>query len=364
MLTPRDREQFRAQVLRRAAQIERRRARARVFVTVPAIVACLLAVVLAARIVGDRSTNVRTAAEPSARGANPASVETVNVGKDRHPWAAVTGPDGAVWVLDRGRSGGRPSVLRIDGGVRLVVPLPAGSQPESIDSGNDGALWLTDPTTSRVMRITVTGTFTSWTTTTPPSATGAPGADGRFWFAEPARDRLTGVTPDGKMIHRQVEVGGHPDLVTLAPDGSIWFAYGSRPAIGSMTVSGAIGSYPLPVAGARAVAMASGPGPALWLFLRGDAGAGLAHVDHRGAVVADPLGSDTAVDDLSLGPDGTLWFSTSRTRLVQRRGIVRSSVLRLDRALRADSWALVTDGSMWAVDREARQVVRILPDGT
>lgn len=361
VLTPTDPKEFQAQVLRRAAQIERRRARTRAFVAVPAVVACVLAGVLAVQVVDQRPTDLRVASEQTG-GAVVVPTDTVDLGEELRPWAAVAGPDGAMWVLARSLRDDLSSLVRINDEERSVVPLPSGARPESLDVGPDGALWLLDPLGRQVLRVTLRGSVSAWETASSSSVSGATGSDGRFWFAEPDLDRLTGVAPDGTMTHREVEAGGRPNVVAAAPDGSIWFAYDALPKIGSLSSSGDVGSYDVPVDGGRVAAMAGGPGLSLWLAVVGDDGARLARVDATGAVVVDPVIADAAPHDLSLGPDGSLWYSTSRSRTISRRGLVRSSTIRVGSPLRVDSWALAPDASMWAVDRAQEKVVRIFSE--
>lgn len=358
VLTPQDPDAFRATVLRKAARIERRRRRTRALMWVPGAAAVALSVVLVTRPgPPDEQISAGVAAESVASGV--VTTETVSFGDGRTPRAVVGASDGAIWVLERDEDGSAISRVE-DDRATVVAELPEGAQPDVVVAGADGALWMTDPVGDRVIRVALDGDVSAWPTPSTPSSTAAFASDGRFWFAEPDRDRLTGMAADGGVLHHDVPRGRRPDVVAVGPDGSIFFGESASPRIGSVSPSGTVTEYDLD-GDERAVAMVSGPGPALWMVLESSSGARLARLDGRGNIVGDELEGDVP-EVIANGSDGRLWYSTADEPAVRQQSLRGPTSRSLDRSLRASSWAMGSDGSMWAVDRERGAVVSVTLD--
>src|SRR5207247_771510 len=100
-MQPRDPAAFRAKVMRRAVQIERRRRAARALVAVPTIVSVVLGVALIQQHHQDSGGDV-TAAQ-AGEGA-PLHAQSVDIASGT-PWSVATRPDGSVWLLVRGAGG-------------------------------------------------------------------------------------------------------------------------------------------------------------------------------------------------------------------------------------------------------------------
>ena len=75
--------------------------------------------------------------------------------------------------------------------------LAAGSAPQQIVKGNDGALWFTEKGSNAIGRITTTGVVTELAVPTagsPPCGLTV-GLDGTLWFTELNGNRIGKVTP-------------------------------------------------------------------------------------------------------------------------------------------------------------------------
>jgi virginiamycin B lyase len=350
-LTPRDPEAFRADVLRRAVHIERRRRRARILLALPA----LGAVVLLAVVFQQRSpSSPQVAANTDAGGLTS---EEISVGGS--PWGVVGGTDGAVWVLTRVAGGS--ALTRVgDEGDRSDVALPAGAMPESIVAGTDEAIWATDPPNHRVVRVDRDLEVHTYSVGGTPSGS-ATWLDGRFWFADAAADRITSVTSSGATKSYAVPTGRAPTVLTSGPDGAVWYASSTSGRIGSVSSTGAVNELDLGEPDDRVTSMAPGPGPAVWLVVTRPSGARLAHVDAQGKVVGDELATSAVPVAVSLGPDGRMWFATG-DGTVQQQTANKVSVRPLGRPVRGDAWALTRDDAMWVVDRGRHLVLRITLD--
>ena len=115
------------------------------------------------------------------------------------PLSAVTGPDGALWFVQRNSNTvGRMTTA----GVVTEYAIPTvDSGPNQITLGPDGALWFTESAGNNIGRITTTGSFTEYPL---PEVGSQPnpivtGSDGNLWFGE--NDTITGkigrITPAG-----------------------------------------------------------------------------------------------------------------------------------------------------------------------
>ena len=365
MLSPRDPQAFNALMLRRVAQIERRRRRARLLLVVPSIVAVVLAAVLMFGSVppGDVVVGGPPTGEnpPLQLAPEVLASRSWDLGGGR-PWSVVGGHGGEMWVLGRDADN-TPVVWMLDGDdVSVAARLPETASPTVLAAGTDGRLWATDPARSLVLRIDPAGGVDAFATEAVPSPSAVFGPDGRFWFAEPDLDRLTGMAPDGTAVHHELPAGRRPSVVALGPEGGLWYASAASPRVGSVSSSGAVTEYDLPSVDARVIAMAPGPGPALWLSIDTLDGGVLARMGGRGELITEPLDQGRAPSAMSMGPDGRLWFSTGERSVITTRSLARLERRSVDRSFEADAWALATDGSMWAVDRTRGVLVQVLAD--
>jgi streptogramin lyase len=354
MVTPRDPEAFRLDVLRRAGRLERRRRRARVLTTVPLVVAAFLLIL----VVGLARRDPVTSIGPSAD--TPLPVEVVPTGGHVARSVAVR-PDGSLWVL--ADDGDRRLVGIVESGRwRLVDSLPEGARPEHVVSTVSGDAWVTDPAGARVLRVRADGGLSAYSLPGSPGATATLGADRRLWFALPETDELGAVDDAGRVQRFPVPRGRKPSLVALAPNGSVAYASEATHFLGTVAPDGSVVEYALADPSSRAVALLGGPGPALWFASSTEEGVRLGRVSGSGTLVDAGSIGDRAPTALGLGPDGRLWFSDHRTDVVRQRSLTRLTERALERALDAAAWALAPDGSMWAADPGGPGLVRIGPD--
>lgn len=108
------------------------------------------------------------------------------------------GPDGNLWITQNGATNGIAR-LSPSGGFITEFAIPtANAGPLGITAGNDGAVWFTENTASKIARITVDGTITEFPTPTPgagPYGIGSllgqcgPG-HGLVWFTENTANKV------------------------------------------------------------------------------------------------------------------------------------------------------------------------------
>jgi virginiamycin B lyase len=188
----------------------------------------------------------------------------------------------------------RPQVQSLEGRRLLSVTfrdhsIPSGLQPGEIVPGPDGNVWFTE-------NVSTIGIDTiSW----PEKA----GAIGR-------------LTPGGTLSEFPLPPHVEPGSITAGPDGNVYFTESSLfqgrddfLGVFRITPSGVVTRLNLnkPV-GSGVSALTSGPDNALW----GIEGTSIIRITLSGDVTAfpvDPGRTSFSVDTLTVGPDGSLWFS-------------------------------------------------------
>ena len=185
------------------------------------------------------------------------------------PASIVTGPDGALWFTEFG--GNKIGRLATDGAFS-EYPIPtAGSRPDEIAVGADGALWFAEATGNKIGRITASGVLTEYVLPVAASRpTGvAAGADGDVWFTERAlaapSGRIGRLTPDGVITEFSAGISGHPLTIAAGPDGALWFTESPGNKIGRAdSASGAVTEYPVPTPQSAPWEITAGTDGNLW----------------------------------------------------------------------------------------------------
>ena len=243
---------------------------------------------------------------------------TAGLNPGTSPAAIGAGPDGNLWVADRGTT---PALARITpAGVitEFSTGLNAGSKPADIDMGDDGNLWFTDQgTTKAIGRITPNGTITEFTAglnagALPNGLTAGP--DGNLWFADRGTTPAVGrITPDGTITEFPTGTGSSPRGIVDGPDGNLWFTdAGTTKSIARITPDGmtitrfTAGLNP----GSSPRAIDQGPDGNLWFNDMGTTKA-LGRITTDGVITEFSAGLNTgsAPADLGPGTDGNVWFA-------------------------------------------------------
>lgn len=237
-------------------------------------------------------------------------------------WDITAGPDGALWFTENMSQQMRcpprdPDEPRPDGGIRIASeevirrPVEEPRRCETILAGHDG-----------IGRITTDGAVTEFPLRGPEEGTRAiaaitAGPDGALWFSEAGA--IGRITTTGQVTEFPGE-GLEPAGITAGPDGAIWFIKAPDrigrldPRTGSVTDFSVPGEpFMANGSGEMSDQIIAGPDGALWFthFLAGTIG----RIATAGAVTEFPVNAPPT--DLTVGPDGHIWFST-RTGVVGR----------------------------------------------
>jgi streptogramin lyase len=186
----------------------------------------------------------------------------------------------------------------------LPIPLVALVEPEGITTGSDGNLWFTEYGAGKIGRMTPAGVLAS--------------------FALPQ------VQPTAGSAGGMADTTPQPTAIAAGPDGALWFT-GIPGEIGRITTAGVVTEFPLPAVPptpglipgtvttpAIAAAIGAGPDGALWFT---GAPGEIDRISTTGVVtefaVPDtppPAGlapgtALSALNAITVGPDGALWFT-------------------------------------------------------
>lgn len=235
-----------------------------------------------------------------------------------------------------------------------VLPVPASyALPGQIVRGPDGNLWFpaidysnftTTQPSGAIGRLTTAGKFQMFTL---PDANSYPtsltfGSDGSIWFIAfqgngvlaPNVDtapHFTGgfseigqMTPDGQFhLFRLPSPNVYLTSIAAGADGNLWFTEnvdgtnGTSPHIGRMTPAGTFSDFPVtaPFAEGYLEQIIVGADGNLWFSLGGvvatyDSVGAIGKITPQGAITIFQLGKFAVPEDMTVGPDHNVWFTT------------------------------------------------------
>jgi virginiamycin B lyase len=193
-----------------------------------------------------------------------------------------------------------PSVTSLNGG---------------ITEGSDGALWFTHD--GNVGRLTTEGKFSDYVVSSSKRTEQiTSGPDGSLWFTEIPYLVIGRLSTSGSLSEFSLLDGsGQLNGITSGPDGALWFTVtdtdNSAEYIGRLSTSGSATFYRLDTTGSiDPLEIVAGPNSALY-FGQGAESQGIGKITTTGSFQEFPLSSASALD-ITLGPDGDLWFTDGR----------------------------------------------------
>jgi virginiamycin B lyase len=251
---------------------------------------------------------------------------------DSMPSAIVEGPDGAIWLTERGVS--RIGRISQSGDVK-EYPLPkSNAAPTSIAVGSEGALWFTAPGANEIGRITTAGQISEYSLPTPNAAPQsiALGPDGNLWFTELAGNKIGRIGVDGTITEFELPRRGEVQCGFVCPygiarglDGALWFtesqlSAGGGNRVGRLTTDGQLTEYPLPSANALPTCITAGRD---LVYVCESRTSRIAEVGRTGAVtereLPDAVAGSTAMAAVAT-KDGRVWIVVGRQNPGARGG--------------------------------------------
>jgi streptogramin lyase len=260
---------------------------------------------------------------------------SIPVSTNRPLWIAA-GSDGNMWFTENPGS----KVARITpAGVVTEFTVPtANAQPQMIVGASDGNLWFTElsttpaPGTSKIAKVTTTGTFTEFSTL----------------FAPPPSDNPLGLVDRG--------------------DGNIWYVANGSSRVGFQGItSGVAGETPIPTANSGPFGIATAPDNNL--YYTESATDKIGRITNLFTAQSEiSLTPGTVPVQIVRGPDGNLWFTENGTSKIGRLSPNSFSVTGEFPTATANGQPLgITvgqDGALWFTENGLDRIGRITTGGT
>lgn len=158
------------------------------------------------------------------------------------PFGITAGSDGALWFTESKNDINYVARITTSGVITSEFPVTTPNMGISnITSGPDGALWATDYG-NKIYRITLSGTVTAFTLSTPSALTFTnqitTGSDGALWFTEYVANKIGRITTSGVINEFQIATNSsHPSGIVSGPDNTIWFTEYSGNKIGRLNLT-------------------------------------------------------------------------------------------------------------------------------
>lgn len=264
-----------------------------------------------------------------------------------NPTAIVSGPDGNLWFTYKGSVYGEslgPGLGRITpSGTITTFTSELLLDPEGLVVGPDGALWMTS--FDALVRATTSGGFTRHPIAQTPSESAmtftiAVGADGRLWHDaddEHVGAMTTGGTDSLVALSQPADI----DWLRAGPGGTLWFSTTVSVQIGTLATDGTLSPVTLPgIFTARAPV--PGPDGNVWAAaVTTGFDTGVVRITPAGASTFFPVG---AVNELTAGPQGTVWF-TDVGQVGRIDAVAAGATRRPDGRIRRGTGAFAGDGT-------------------
>jgi len=174
---------------------------------------------------------------------------------------------------------------------------------------------------------------------------------------------LVSAQPAGAAIfHYNDPSISSPDLITVGPDGALWFVNEGNSSIGRITTSGTVTNFSgAGINIADTSGIVSGPDGALW-FVDGNA---IGRITTGGVVTTYSDPSIFLPLDITVGPDGALWFTNAGNNSIGR--ITTAGVVTNYTGFGISVPGLITagpDGALWFTNINNDSIGRITTTGT
>ena len=293
---------------------------------------------------------------------------SIPVAANRPQWIAA-GSDGNMWFTEN--PGGAVARITPAGVVTEFTVPTANAQPQMIVGASDGNLWFTEfsttppPGTSKIAKVTTTGTFTEFSTLFAPPPPDNPlglvdRLDGNIWYVANGSSRVgfqgisSGVAgetsiptansgpfgiataPDNNLYYTESAVdkigrianlfsaqseisltaGSVPESIVRGPDGNLWFTEFGSNKIGRLSPNSfsVTGEFPTLTPNGAPTGITVGQDGALWFTETGLDKIGRITTGGTVTEFTSPI-SGLGLRGIAVAPDGSLWFCEPGTGL-------------------------------------------------
>lgn len=292
---------------------------------------------------------------------------------DIRPNSIIRGPEDNLWFTT---AAGAVWRINLAGTMELMVFSSAEEDPSvGITAGGDGRIWFTLPASNRIgyldslqfLSVNLAGA-------TPIGL--ARGADDSVWFADYGGNRIGRIDRNGSLRQHELGPDHYPTAVAVAADGSAWFTNSGADTIGHITVDGDFAEIVIPDGPSYPQDIVLGPDGNFW-FTESDAGA-IGRITPQGVVRRFPVpnldvgagGPRGAIRfpaplNITVGPDGNLWFTDPGLHMIGRITTGGEIVLFPIPTAESDPSGITAgaDGHLYFVESRPGRVARISTAG-
>lgn len=205
-----------------------------------------------------------------------------------------------------------------------ALPTAMRDKPWAITAGHDGAMWFTELGGNRIGRISMSGAVREFSIPTPRSGPQGIvwGPDNAVWFTEAYADQLGRLDPTtGHITEFPVpQLGSEPGMMAVGGDGALYFAENTFGSIGRFTPrTGLFQTFGLSTGPTPDLTL--GPDGAIWFTSawggaleigRLSAGGGIAFFQDKAQF------GDATSDRIVVGTGGALWFTQTGSSALGR----------------------------------------------
>lgn len=284
-----------------------------------------------------------------------------SMGTNAAPQDIASGPDGNLWVTNPGSN----TIAKVStaGVVLQNYSLPtANSGVRNITVGPDNNLWFTMTTANQIGKITTAGVITTYNV---PTANSQPydittGPDGALWFTEFAGNKIGRITTDGSITNEYVLPSGNtgPWGITNGPTGSsrVYFTASGNGAVGLLTMAGSFSVTATSNSGSSPRGIVTNQGN-VWFTMFGLSSIGNLVTDTQ--IATSSIGQQTTY--MALGPGNSMWLSTASNSVMQlsdRGAVVGTYSLSAANAQPA-GLTLGPDQNIWVALSGASSIARV-----
>ena len=275
------------------------------------------------------------------------------------PWAITAGPDGNLWVS---LSEGPIDKVTTSGSVTEYPGIPSAKLPWGIAAGPDGNLWFTEYGTTKIGKMSTSGSLLASYEVGAGSFGVAAGPDGNMWYVSYQSDLVAKITTSGVYTNYKLPTSSNPVDIVKGPDNNMWFTEETRNKIGRITTAGAITEYALP-SGSKPSGITLGPDGNLWFTEFGTNK--IAKITTGGTITEYTLASGAGPESIVTGPEGQLWFTeytADKVGSISVSGTI--ATYSLPAGSKPKGIAVGSDGGLWIAEYHSKKIARMSPGVT
>ena len=157
------------------------------------------------------------------------------------------GPDGRMWVAERGSSSIGAIATNAGAGARTTDFALTGTVHPAAIVSLAGNLWFTENATGKIGEMSISGAILNEFSAVANVDGLAAGPDGNLWFTAPG---VVGRMTTGGSLATFPIASSNPTSITAGADGNLWFVDQGTNKIGSISTAGSVQEHPVPSSGA------------------------------------------------------------------------------------------------------------------